>query len=316
MIYLLYALISAGAAYTIRGKADYITLVHALGVFFAGVILDIIIRKASSRRETLSALFLGVIIGWILFSIYSSLLPRYSFYLGVLFLLLLPISFLSLSLKKPELFTPVYWIQSLKGTPTLGNKKILDTSVIIDGRIVDIASTGFLEGPLVIPKFVLGELQKIADSSDPLKRQRGRRGLEIVERLKNDREIQLIISDTDFPNVKGVDQKLVELARRINAKIITNDFNLNKMARIQGIKVLNINELANALKPVVLPGEKMNVFILKEGKERDQGVAYLDDGTMVVVDNARKMIGKTVEITVTSVLQTTAGKMIFGRYNE
>ncbi len=316
MIYLLYALISVGAAYIIRGSADYLTLAHALGVFLAGVALDVIIRKASSRRETLSALFLGILIGWVLFSIYSSLLPRYSLFLGVLFLLLLPISFLSLSLKKPELFTPIYWIQSLKKTPTLGTKKILDTSVIIDGRIVDIASTGFLEGPLVIPRFVLGELQKIADSSDPLKRQRGRRGLDIVERLKNDREIQVIISDTDFPDIRGVDQKLVELAKRINAKIITNDFNLNKMAKIQGIKVLNINELANALKPVVLPGEKMKVFILKEGKERDQGVAYLDDGTMVVVDNARKMIGKTIEITVTSVLQTTAGKMIFGRYNE
>ncbi len=316
MIYIVYALISLAAAYMIRGSQDWITLVHGLGIFLAGVCLDFIIKRASRRRETLSALFLGILIGWLLFAIYSSLLPQFRIYFGVLFLLLLPISFLSLSLRKPELFTPIYWIQSLKQTPTLGTKKILDTSVIIDGRIVDIASTGFLEGPLVIPKFVLGELQKIADSSDPLKRQRGRRGLDIVERLKTDREIQVLISDTDFPDIKSVDQKLVELARRTNAKIITNDFNLNKMAKIQGIKVLNINELANALKPVVLPGEKMKVFILKEGKERDQGVAYLDDGTMVVVDNARKMIGKTIEITVTSVLQTTAGKMIFGRYNE
>jgi len=193
--------------------------------------------------------------------------------------------------------------------------KILDTSVIIDGRISDICDTGFIEGELVIPSFVLKELQMIADSSDPLKRQRGRRGLDILQKLKKSSNVTVTISDVDFPNIKEVDLKIIELAKRIGAKIITNDLNLNKIAQLQAIPVLNINELANALKPVVLPGETMKVYILKEGKEKDQGVAYLDDGTMVVVDNSRKKIGQNIEITVTSVLQTTAGKMIFGRYD-
>jgi uncharacterized protein YacL len=194
---------------------------------------------------------------------------------------------------------------------------ILDTSVIIDGRIADIAETGFLAGMLVIPQFVLRELQQIADSADSIKRNRGRRGLDILQKLqKNKGSYEILISEADFPDVREVDHKLIELGRQIEGKIVTNDFNLNKVAQLRGVSVLNINELANALKPVVLPGEIMRVFVLKEGKEYNQGVAYLDDGTMVVVDNARRMIGKNVDVSVTSVLQTTAGKMIFGRYSE
>ena len=194
--------------------------------------------------------------------------------------------------------------------------KILDTSVIIDGRIADIAETGFLDGIMVIPQFVLRELQLVADSADSLKRNRGRRGLDILQRLQKTVSLQIQIVEDDFPAVREVDMKLIELAKVYEGKIITNDFNLNKVAQLQGVAVLNINELANSLKPIVLPGEIMRVFILKEGKEYNQGVAYLDDGTMVVVDNARKMIGKTIDVSVTSVLQTTAGKMIFGKWDE
>ena len=194
--------------------------------------------------------------------------------------------------------------------------KILDTSVIIDGRIVDVAETGFLEGTLVIPQFVLRELQMVADSADSMKRNRGRRGLDILQRIQKMPNLTVRITEEDFPQVREVDLKLIELAKVYACTIVTNDFNLNKVAQVRGVQVLNLNELANALKPVVLPGESMRVFILKEGKEYSQGIAYLDDGTMVVVDNARRMISKTIDITVTSVLQTTAGKMIFGRFDE
>ena len=201
--------------------------------------------------------------------------------------------------------------------PAKKSYKILDTSVVIDGRIADICETGFLDGTLVIPHFVLRELQQVADSADTLKRNRGRRGLDILQRIQKMNGINVQLVENDYPQIREVDMKLIELAKELDgAKIVTNDFNLNKVAQLRGVEVLNINELANALKPVYLPGETMKVFILKEGKEFNQGIAYLDDGTMVVVDNARKMIGKTVESSVTSVLQTTAGKMIFGRYEE
>ncbi|HEX4003750.1 MAG TPA: PIN domain-containing protein [Candidatus Acidoferrales bacterium] len=194
--------------------------------------------------------------------------------------------------------------------------KLLDTSVIIDGRVADIAEALFLDGTIVIPQFVLHELQLVADSADPLKRQRGRRGLEVLQRIQKMPQLDVQIAEDDFAQIADVDLKLIELAKRYDAKVVTNDFNLNKVASLQGIEIMNVNQLANALKPVVLPGEAMRVFILREGKEYNQGVAYLDDGTMVVVDGARKMINKTIDINVTSVHQTTAGKMIFGRYDE
>jgi len=201
-------------------------------------------------------------------------------------------------------------------TPAGTDRKILDTSVIIDGRIADIAETGFLDGVLVVPQFVLQELQTVADSSDSMRRTRGRRGLDVLQRIQKMPNLKVQIVAEDFPQVREVDMKLIELARLFSCKIITNDFNLNKVAHLRGVEVLNINELTNSLKPIVLPGELMRVFILKEGKEYNQGVAYLDDGTMVVVDNARRMISKTIDISVTSVLQTTAGKMIFGKFDE
>lgn len=192
-----------------------------------------------------------------------------------------------------------------------GQMKILDTSVIIDGRIADIVETGFVSGVLVIPEFVLQELQHIADSPDPTRRVRGRRGLDIIKRLQQEKLVEVRIDRQDFDNLNEVDAKLVALGLRLNAKIVTNDFNLSKVAEVQGIRILNINQLANALKPVVLPGEVLRLQILKEGKEHGQGIAYLEDGTMVVVENASRYLGKEVDAAVTSILQTTAGRLIF-----
>ena len=193
---------------------------------------------------------------------------------------------------------------------------LLDTSVIIDGRIIDICETRFMTGRIIVPRFVLNELHTLADSSDNIKRQKGRRGLDILARIQEIPETPVTIFEKDFSALKSVDAKLVELAKDLGAKIVTTDFNLNKIASLQGVRVLNINDLANALKAVVLPGEGMNVFIVKEGKEKDQGVAYLDDGTMVVVEDGRRLVNKRVEVTVTSILQTSAGRMIFTKPKE
>jgi uncharacterized protein YacL len=220
------------------------------------------------------------------------------------------------ALDKGRQFNFAGFIRVLKDQPRGESYKLLDTSVIIDGRIADITETGFLEGTLVIPQFILRELQHIADSSDPLKRNRGRRGLDILQKIQKKPDIRVEISDMDFPEIREVDNKLVAMAKALNAKIVTNDFNLNKVAELRGVGVLNINELTNALRPVVLPGEDMRVYVLKEGKEYNQGIAYLDGGTMVVVDNGRRHIGQTVDVCVTSVLQTTAGRMIFSKLKE
>ena len=202
------------------------------------------------------------------------------------------------------------------GAGPASSPKILDTSVIIDGRIADICETGFLEGPLIVPQFVLKELQHIAGSPDSIKRNRGRRGLDILQRIQKNVDMTVRIVDHDFPKIREVDTKLVALGKALKGKVLTNDFNLNKVAELQGVPVLNVNQLANAVKPVVLPGEVMNVHIMKEGKEYGQGVAYLDDGTMVVVDNAKRYVGRHIDVIVTSVLQTTAGRMIFTRLRE
>jgi uncharacterized protein YacL len=237
-------------------------------------------------------------------------------FLDSFILIMLPYIGLVVGGKHGEWLEPARLIGLFRADGSEHHYKILDTSVIIDGRIADVCESGFLDGTLVIPQFVLKELQLVADSSDSMKRNRGRRGLDILQKIQKMSGLHVTISDADFPDIREVDLKLIELARTLQGKIVTNDFNLNKVAQLRGVAVLNVNELANSLKPVVLPGELMKVFILKEGKEYNQGVAYLDDGTMVVVDNARKMISKTIDIVVTSVLQTTAGKMIFGRYIE
>ena len=197
--------------------------------------------------------------------------------------------------------------------PSTRDHKILDTSVIIDGRIADICKTGFIEGTLVIPEFVLEELQHIADSSDLLKRNRGRRGLDILNKIQKELDVKVLIYEGDFEDITEVDSKLVRLAKALQAKVITNDFNLNKVCELQGVSVLNINDLANSVKPVVLPGEEIPVHVIKDGKEYGQGIAYLDDGTMIVVEGGREYIGSTIEVLVTSVLQTSAGRMIFAK---
>ncbi|TZE82690.1 PIN/TRAM domain-containing protein [Calorimonas adulescens] len=191
--------------------------------------------------------------------------------------------------------------------------KVLDTSVIIDGRILDICKTGFIEGNIIIPGFVLEELRHIADSSDTLKRNRGRRGLDILNKMQKELNVKVEINERDFPEIAEVDLKILKLAQVIGGKVVTNDYNLNKVAEFQGVSVLNINELSNAVKPVVLPGEEMVVQVIKDGKESGQGIAYLDDGTMIVVDGGKKYIGDTLEVVVTSVLQTAAGRMIFAK---
>ncbi len=291
----------------------------AVGGLIGAAIIWLEVRIRTFPARQVAGAFLGGLIGLGLALIIGAALAKIpmagnaqAFWQSLVFI---AFSYLGLLLgwKKGEWFDPLAVVAYLRGTPKQRNYKILDTSVIIDGRIADICETGFMDGTLVIPQFVLRELQQVADSADSLKRNRGRRGLDILQKIRKMSGLEVTISELDFPDVREVDLKIIELAKTLNAKIVTNDFNLNKVAQLRGVQVLNINELANALKPVVLPGEFMRVFILKEGKEYSQGVAYLDDGTMVVVDNARKLIGKNVDITVTSVLQTTAGKMIFGK---
>ena len=295
----------------------------AAGFLFAlGVILfEVRLRKASLRRliGAVTGSILGILGAYLSSLILShTIMPEStrSFFSLVIYLVMTYIG-LVLGANKGDMLN----LQAFGGV--FGSErnakhsvKLLDTSVIIDGRVADIADALFLDGAVIIPQFVLHELQLVADSADPLKRQRGRRGLEVLQRIQKMPHLDVQIAEDDFPHIAEVDLKLIELAKRYDAKIVTNDFNLNKVATLQGIEIMNVNQLANALKPVVLPGETMRVFILREGKEYNQGVAYLDDGTMVVVDGARKMINKTVDINVTSVHQTTAGKMIFGRYDE
>ncbi len=292
-------------------------LVFSLAVF----LFEIRLRRASLRRliGAVTGSTLGILGAYLMGLVLArTSIPEGSrSFLGVALLLVMTYIGLAIGANKGAMLN----LQALGGLfgsekSTKGQPKVFDTSVIIDGRVADVCEAHFLEGVLILPQFVLHELQMIADSSDSLKRQRGRRGLEVLQRIQKIPHLDVEITDEDFPQVPEVDMKLIELAKRHDAKIVTNDYNLNKVATLQGIDVLNVNQLANALKPVVLPGETMRVFILREGKEYNQGVAYLDDGTMVVVDGGRKAINKTVDISVTSVHQTTAGKMIFGRYDD
>jgi uncharacterized protein YacL len=297
-----------------------------LNIAFAVTLASLVLLVESGLRETASSRLIGAILGCatglgLARAIEAGLFwtnsadPRIEF-LNLFLLIALPYLGLVMGARRGEWLEPARLVSLFRSVGPDRRYRVLDTSVIIDGRIADVCETGFIDGTLVIPQFVLKELQLVADSGDSLKRNRGRRGLDILQKIQKMAGVEVMISDVDFPDIREVDLKLIELARTLQGKIVTNDFNLNKVAQLRGVEVLNVNELANSLKPVVLPGEVMKVFILKEGKEYNQGVAYLDDGTMVVVDNARKMISKTIDIVVTSVLQTTAGKMIFGRYIE
>jgi len=296
---LLGGLLLASLTSLVEGQLKKIPLKNLLGSFI-GLILGVIVANLISN-----------VFFPILMNDQKTTLPIYGLLYGVCGYIGLRIG-----LKKGEEFHLPGWKLFSKSLPRGGAVKILDTSVIIDGRIADITETGFVEGAVLIPQFVLSELQHIADSSDPIKRTRGKRGLEILHHIQKQVNVDVRIVDTDYPAIKEVDAKLIELAKEVDGKIVTNDSNLNKVAELQGIEVLNINELANSLRPVVLPGEEINVKILKEGKEMGQGVAYLDDGTMIVVDNGKRQIGKNMDVIVTSVLQTPAGRMIFARLKE
>jgi uncharacterized protein YacL len=320
---LIFVACSAVAGYHFRPFSLSKEMGTVVGFLFAiGIILfEVRLRKASLRRLIGAATgsILGILGAYLtsLILSHTSMPESTRSYFGLSIFLVMTYIGLVLGANKGDMLN----LQAFGGV--FGSErnakhsvKLLDTSVIIDGRVADIADALFLDGSIVIPQFVLHELQLVADSADPLKRQRGRRGLEVLQRIQKMQHLDVQVAEDDFAHIPEVDLKLIELAKRYDAKIVTNDFNLNKIATLQGIEIMNVNQLANALKPVVLPGETMRVFILREGKEYNQGVAYLDDGTMVVVDGARKMINKTIDISVTSVHQTTAGKMIFGRYDE
>jgi uncharacterized protein YacL len=312
--------------------ASHLPITHTLGIWikwvgvlagfiFALLALSIekIIKKAPLKVifGGTFGLFLGLVIAQLLGYAFSGL-QNSAIRISISVILSCVFGYIGLVLggKKVEEFKWPGWGFFAKGSHKKDGGKLLDTSVIIDGRVADICETDFLEGPLVIPQFVLQELQHIADSADNLKRARGRRGLDILNRMQKGDTVEVKVVDEDYPDIKEVDAKLIALAREMNAKIITNDFNLNKVAQLQGVPVLNINQLANALKPMVLPGEVLHLQIMREGKEQGQGVAYLDDGTMVVVENASRHLGQEVEASVTSILQTTAGRMIFTTLKE
>jgi len=317
---------SALAGYTFRPFQLPVLAASGLGLFIAMVVLLAELRLRHAEFSGLVGGAVGVLFGLVVSLLIALIISRTSeseaFKSFLEFTALVSLSYLGLAvgarrgkeLRKAPVPAPLEAASSAPPAPSF--LKLLDTSVLIDGRIADICETHFLDGALGLPRFVLHELQMVADSSDALKRQRGRRGLEVLQRMQKMPCLEIRVLDEDFSGLTSVDQKLVELARRTGAKIVTNDFNLNKVARVQNISVLNVNELANALKPAVLPGESMRVLILREGKEPTQGVAFLDDGTMVVVDGARRLVNRTVDIVVTSVHQTPAGKMIFGRLEE
>lgn len=295
----------------------------ALAAFIGGLAGTVIILSEMGMRRVsvsgLSSSVFGLILGLIMAKLVGdafSLIPLPAYAISsikVTLTLVFCYLGLVLGLRGKDEFNIIIPYVRLRREDQIEELNILDTSVIIDGRILDICKSRFLEGKIIIPRFVLRELQQIADSTDPIKRQRGRRGLDILHDLQKELNLDLTIHEEDFPDTKEVDAKLVKLAKLLLAKVLTVDFNLNRIASLQGVKVLNINELANALKPVVFPGEKMQVKLIKEGKEHNQAVGYLEDGTMIVVEEARRLIGNEVKAVVTSVLQTQAGRMIFTR---
>lgn len=284
------------------------------------VVIEVAMRRFSIRN--LSAAVFGLIFGffmaWILTSVLKLIPMSIELFSSLQIILILIFCYLGMVIAmrgKDEFNLIIPYVKFVRQDER-EDVVLLDTSVIIDGRIADILQIKFVEGRVVIPRFILRELQQIADSQDSLKRNRGRRGLDILNKIQKDSALNVRIQEEDFPEIKDVDAKLVKLAQLLSAKVVTNDFNLNKIAELQGVTVLNINELANALRPVVLPGETMEVRVSKEGKEYNQGVGYLDDGTMVVVDNTRHLIGQVIKVTITSVLQTSAGRMIFAKLEE
>ncbi len=317
---------NADARYHVAGFIISIIVCLGLGYVFGGVFGRYVARLLNRFEHAIQDIpghqlmfgALGIIAGFIIAFFPSIIIFRsYPGWIASIFLFIIfgTVGYIIAVQKKDdllEMFRPRSLLMaSADGDGEKRGARILDTSSIIDGRILDICASGFMEGTLIVPRFVLNELQGIADSEDPLKRNRGRRGLDVLNSLQRQDRVEVVIEDRDYPEMAEVDAKLVMLARHLNLPILTNDFNLNKVAELQGARVLNINDLANALKPVVLPGEEIRINILKEGKEPGQGVGYLDDGTMVVVEGAKRFVGRSVSASVTSVLQTPAGRMIF-----
>jgi uncharacterized protein YacL len=304
------------------GDIDFSLLGAIIGLIVAiGIILfEFSMRKVSVRG--LSSAVFGLIFGLIMAKVISDTLslvklePTILYSLRVILTLIFCYLGMIVAIRGKDEFNIIVPYVKFSRQDQRDELVILDTSVIIDGRIADICSIRFLEGKFIVPRFVLKELQQIADSSDSLKRARGRRGMDILGKLQKNPNIDVKIHNEDFSDIKEVDAKIVKLAKVLGAKVFTNDYNLNKIAEIQGVGVLNVNELANALRPVVLPGEVLDIRLIKEGKEYNQAVGYLEDGTMVVVDNARRLIGQNIRATVSSVLQTAAGRMIFGKLPE
>lgn len=313
----LYVVIGAGVGYVLGGVVGR-RLTKALD-WIENRIKRI---PASDILVAVGGLILGLVVAWLV-SLPMWQIPGVGLYLSIAAFTLLGYLGLWMAYHKREDLRGLFSSFSRGTASPVGDwgksdyvEKILDTSVIIDGRITDICRTGFVSGRLNLPRFILRELQTVADSEDSLKRNRGRRGLDVLNTLQRDPKIEVRVLDTDYPEITEADGKLVRLAKEMGAALMTNDYNLNKIAELQGALVLNINELANALKPVVLPGEEMNVHVIREGKEAGQGVAYLDDGTMVIVDGGKERIGDDVQVMVTSVLQTPAGRMIFTKLEE
>ncbi|OGP68332.1 MAG: twitching motility protein PilT [Deltaproteobacteria bacterium RBG_16_44_11] len=312
------------AFYSAAPNSSYLVL-ESIGGFIIGLLIALLVIKVERDIRKLSlkiiaggvvGMIIGLLIALILgfgLSLVSQISENPQVVPWIYMLLTGILGYLGLVLGSKKVDELNY--QGVSSKSAL-EPRLLDTSVIIDGRIADICDSGFIEGELIVPRFVLNELQYVADSSDSMKRSRGRRGLDILNHMQKSSNINIDIVEQDFPKIKGVDGKLVALAKKINAKLLTNDYNLNKVAELQGVRVLNINELANAMKPVVLPGEQMTVKIIREGKEAGQGVGYLDDGTMIIVDAAQKLVNMNVDVVVTSVLQTTAGRMIFTELKE
>ncbi|HNX82029.1 MAG TPA: TRAM domain-containing protein [Candidatus Omnitrophota bacterium] len=316
---LLFVFISMVIGYqTLETKGiGWIGMLVGFGASIIIIILEIGMRKVSVRglSSSVFGLILGLIMSKLVTDAFSlaQIPPEQLAQVRVTLTLVFCYLGMVIGLRGKDEFNVIIPYIRLRRQDQMEEVTILDTSVIIDGRILDILKTKFVEGKLIIPKFVLKELQQIADSSDPMKRQRGRRGLEMLHIMQKDNAQLISLHDEEFPEVHEVDAKLVKLAKVMEAKIMTVDFNLNRVASLQGIKILNINEMANALKPVVFPGEEMHVKLIKEGKEHNQAIGYLDDGTMIVVEDSRRFIGQDVKVTVTSVLQTQAGRMIFAK---